>query len=199
MPLLIAPLVALSIGLFLGLRSPGALGARGAAAARACVAWLAALAFFPAVAVASLCRPAWATLHVLADSSLPSFALLLASGAAASVLVLGYRLGRSLALAPRDRGPRLPALTALIPAAFALLVLLAMRERLALLEPAHGRAAALPLAGSRFALAPPALLGLLAIATLLTTRALDELADASPREGARLGRGPRAGSAGRAP
>ncbi|MBK6516136.1 MAG: hypothetical protein IPM79_03195 [Polyangiaceae bacterium] len=188
MPLLIAPLVALSVGLLLGLRSPGALGARGAAVARTCVAWLAALAFFPALAVISLSEPAWATLHVLGEAEVPSFILLLASALVSSLVLVGYRAARSLATSPRDGGPRVGALTAAIPAAFALVLLAALRDRVGLLEPAHGRTPEVALVSSRFALALLTLDGLLGVATWLTSRALDDLAQATPRNAGRLGR-----------
>lgn len=182
MPILVAPFVTLSIGIFLGLRGASALGARGAAVARRCVLWLAALAFLPAIAFPALYRPAWAWLHIDAAARLPSSVNLVAAALASAVLVLGHLLGSRLGALATDSSPRSarPGLVAaIIPAAFAGLVLIVLWRRVAMLEPARRTAEAVTLFESRFAIGLAIIDVLLAVGCWLTLQTIAALQSAA--------------------
>lgn len=197
MPLLVAPFIALSVGILLGSRRAGSLGARGGAVAHRCATWLAVLGFFPVVAFFSLYRPAWAYLHIVDGAALPSFVTLLLAAAASSLVVLGHSVGRKLGALPQSdgAGPRLgqaspmSMIAAAIPFAFAVLLLAAMPSRVLVVEPARGVVEAVRLTDSRFGLGLLLMDLLLALAVWLTARAERELEESEIDRADRASRG----------
>lgn len=174
MPLLIAPLVAVSLGMYFGLLRPGSLGAQGTDIARRCTALYMTVCFFPVIAFAALMKPAWAWLHVLGHGPISALNLMAAGGAAAFIGV-GQIAGRSLGGLPRAR-----ALTvAAVPAIVSALLVIVMHRRFSVLEPASRSTEVSLLWGSRFAFGLLALLLLLALGTWLTAREIEAL-DADP-------------------
>lgn len=197
MPLVIAPLVGLALGIALGARKAGALGAGGAEASERCALAFALLAFFPAVAFAALYEPSWSYLHLGFASGVPAFATLVASAVASATVVAGHRAGRSLAARP-GRGALVGTT---IPLGFALLLAAGLRHRLAVLVHAGTPTASSPavaLLGSRFSVGLGAIDALLAVATWLTLRSIDSIASPSEPgfDGARKERTPIARSLG---
>lgn len=178
MPLLVAPLFAVSLGLGFGLLTLDGRGARGWLAARGSVRLFAALALFPALLLTALLRPAWAALHF---ASRPSSALLLAGAAITAALVpLVYE--RASGLGTLSRSQAVAAAT--FPAGLGLLVLLILHRRALSLTPAIPRLEqAEPLFGSAMGVAF-LLLDVLALAGAgLTAFALVD--EARPVEGRR--------------
>jgi hypothetical protein len=133
MPLLVAPLFAVSLGLCFGLLTLDGRGARGWLAARSSVRLFAALAFFPALLLPALLRPAWAAMQF---TGRPPSALLLAGAAiAAGAVPLVYERASALGTLPRGRA----VATAALPGALGLLVLAALHRRALVLTPAVPR------------------------------------------------------------
>ncbi|NUP05072.1 MAG: hypothetical protein HOW73_03310 [Polyangiaceae bacterium] len=190
MPLVIAPLVALAVGMFLGLRNAGSLGARGGAVAERCMVWLALLGFFPVLAFGGLYQPGWAFLHIVDASRIPSFVALLVAAFASSLVVVGHRAGRTLGTMPNQDGSRVPLgiLAAAIPLAFSVIVLGALHARVLVVEPARRAAEAVSLFGSRFGIGLALMDLLLAAAVWLTFRELEALEDAERDRSERMGR-----------
>lgn len=184
MPLLVAPLFALSLGLFLGTRRAGSFGARGVRAAQRCIATLALLGLLPAFAFPALYRPAWAWLHIVDPARVPSFINLLLAGGSAALVIVGHKLGdltarSAAAAAPDGRTPSPSGGTsvALIPLAFALAIVIVLHKRVLIVEPARRNVDPVTLFGSRFILALLVIDAMMIAAIVLTQRALDELVD----------------------
>lgn len=198
MPLLVAPLFALSLGLYLGARRSGSFGARGVRAAQRCVAALAVLGLLPAFAFPALYKPGWAWLHIIDPARIPSFVNLLLAGAAAAMAVAGHKLGDAMArsaaaAAPDGRPPsgRDGSAVAAIPLAFAVAIVVVLHKRVLVVEPARRNLDAVTLFGSRFVLALLLIDAMMVAAVVLTQRALDELVDpgTDTPTGHRLGEG----------
>lgn len=184
MPLLVAPLFALSLGLFLGTRRAGSFGARGARAAQRCIAMLGLLGLLPAFAFPVLYKPAWAWLHIVDPARVPSFVNLILAAAAAALVVVGHKLGdlmaRSAAAAtPDGRTPSTSSgsSVAAIPLAFALAILVVLHKRVLLVEPARRNVDPVTLFGSRFIVVLLVIDAMMIAAIVLTQRALDDLVD----------------------
>lgn len=129
MPLLVAPLIAVSLGLCFGLLTLDGHGARGYLSARSSVRLFAALAFFPSLLVAALLRPGWAVLHFAAHP--PSAALL--GGAFVAALLVPFVYERAQSLGALSRGKAI--VTATLPGFLGIGLLLLLHRRTLMLRP----------------------------------------------------------------
>ena len=177
MPLLVAPLFAVSLGLCFGLLTLDGRGARGYLAARSSVRLFSALAFFPALLFAALLRPAWATMHFAGWT--PSALLLAGAAVAAGIVPIMYERASGLAALSRTRA----VAAASLPAALGLAVLLLLHRRALVLTPPLARLQeAEPLFGSTTGVAFLLVDALLLAAVGLTAFALiDDLRPAEAR------------------
>ncbi|MFO0554229.1 MAG: hypothetical protein U0271_37965 [Polyangiaceae bacterium] len=131
MPLPLAPLVAFALGVLLGTRQGGALGARGWNRARAAARLFAFFALFPTLAFGALVRPRWAMLHLFGELPLPSAATLAGAALASAFVELGHRAAERLETSPRST---LRVLTA-VPLLTVLLVGVVLHRRIGLSLP----------------------------------------------------------------
>jgi len=178
MPLVVAPLVALSLGLGFGLVTLGSRGARGFLLCRSSVRAFALFALFPALLFSALLRPEWAALH-FAGERVPSAALLAGAALSAYLVPLAHDRAPALAVLPRPRAFALAAL----PGALALLVLFMLHRRtLTLTQGVRGLAEAEPLFGSATGAAFILIDALLLAAVILTAGAVIHSDDASEKK-----------------
>lgn len=177
MPLLVAPLFALSLGLSFGLLTLDGRGARGWLSARSSVRLFATMAFFPALLLTALLRPGWAVMHFAGRA--PSALLLAAAAIAAGLVPLVHE--RASVLGTLSRGRAIAA--AALPGALGLFVLVILHRRALVLMPAVPRLEeAEPLLGSAMGVAFLLLDVLLLAAAGLTAFALvDEATAPEPR------------------
>ncbi len=174
MPLLVAPLFAVSLGLCFGLLTLDGRGARGYLAARSSVRLFALVAFFPALILPALLRPAWAAMHFA--NRAPSAVALVGAALAALIIPIVYERATVLGALSRGRA----AAAAALPGVLGLAVLVLLHHRTLVLTPAVPRIQeAEPLFGSVMGVAFVLVDVLLLVAAGLTAFAL---VDATPEE-----------------